>query len=109
MKIIRNAITRMTIEEFADKHSLVMEVNERSGAFCSNPSAKYYARFQGAEVSENGCMLKGAYGNGANEEEAITKYAQEISEHLLIINAMSREDRREIVVPKLVAKAMEGE
>lgn len=97
MNITRKPIPVTTIEEFADKHDLEMEMHERKREV-GDPT-RYYCRFERAELSE-GTMLRGAFGNGATEEEAIADYAKEISLGRLVINAYTRE-RKEIDVPRL--------
>jgi hypothetical protein len=82
-----------TIEEFADKHDLVMEVHER--ASISSLSHRYYAHFKRAELREENCLV-GAHGNGVDPKSAITSYARRISQHLLVING-----NKEIHVPFL--------
>lgn len=64
-----------TLEGFADKNGLVMEVRERSGV---RGYGKYYASFRGVDVSE-GDTLIGKYGNGDTPEVAISNYAFEIA------------------------------
>lgn len=98
MKIEKHEIDGMTIEEFADKHDLVMEIHERRTPI-GDPS-RYYAHFKSAEAKEGTCCLVGLFGNGSTPEEAITNYAREISLRTIIINAM-RDNRREIIVPRL--------
>ena len=61
-----------SLEEFADKHGLQMEVHERSLDF---PAAvRFYAHFTRVEIAKDG-FLVGALGNGATPEEAIANYA----------------------------------
>lgn len=99
MEIKRSPIPRMTIEEFADEHGLVMEVVER-GARWENTNEQYYAHFSDCDIKDGGCLV-GAFGNGSTEHEAIKAYAARISEQRIVINAFS-DDRREIAVPRLI-------
>ena len=99
MKLKLEEIPKMTIEEFADKHDLVMEVHERKRPIGSPD--RYYAHFERCEVMQNGC-LAGVYGNGATPEAAIADYATRLQLTRVAINAMS-ENRREIEVPRLVS------
>ena len=87
----------MSLEEFADKHNLIMVVKERARDFW--PKSRFYAQFKNAEVKEGAC-LRGTYGNGETELRAITAYASEISGHLLVVDAFT-EKRLEIQVPEL--------
>jgi len=96
MRIVRRVPERMTIEEFAEKHDLVMEVVRRKGG-------NYYAHFQRAEVKD-GSILIGTSGEGLTEDEAISNYATEISDKLLVIGAYTKE-RREIWAPQLDGRA----
>ncbi len=98
MKIERIEIERTTIEDFADKHDLIMEVRER--ALPNNSRMRYYAYFKHSETKE-GCILSGTYGNGHTPEAAIENYAHELEHKLLVINSMSY-NRREIEVPRLI-------
>lgn len=97
MKIELNEITRMTIEEFADKHDLVMEINERQVRI--GCASRYYASFKGSET-KNGVMLARTYGNGSTPDMAISAYAEAISCKTLVIDSML-DTRREIEVPML--------
>jgi hypothetical protein len=82
----------MEIMEFAEMHSLKMEVRRRK-------AGDYYASFSHAETKRD-CFLEGTYGNGKNKKEAIKQYAKEISGKLLVVDAY-KETRREIPVPAL--------
>lgn len=102
MEIVRNLTEEMTLEEFADKHGLRMEVNER-GHERGSPS-NFYAHFEDfALQSECGYFLIGTYGNGATEEEAIANFAKEITRRVIVIDSHG-ESRREICVPRLIDK-----
>lgn len=100
MKVEKRLIPEMTIEEFAEKHDLIMEVNERRSDRMRRPW-RFYASFKYAELREGDRLLRGAYGNGDTAEEAIANYAEEISGGLLILNAYGS-DRKEIKVPRLL-------
>lgn len=102
MNIIRESIPVSTIQEFAVKHGLTMKVVER-GAHRSPGVERFYACFENSETKE-GCILRGSFGNGDTEAEAIENYAAEISEKLLVTGAFTK-DRREIQVPRLVQRA----
>jgi len=84
----------VTLEEFADRHGLVMEVRERVG--CSRDFPRFYASFHRAEVKEGGLLVSFA-GNGDSEEEAIREYARRLDGKLLVLDATSPA-RRDIVV-----------
>lgn len=101
MKINRKLIERMSIEDFAERHNLIMEVHERNkrNMIDFNVRDAFYASFEGAEVKEGACLAS-EYGDGSNEEEAIRNYAALISGKLLVFNAFGR-DRHEIQVPYL--------
>lgn len=79
----------VTLEDFADKHGLVMEVHQR-------PDGSYYSRFKFSEVHE-GHLLRGVYGDGATEETAIAAYAKEISGKTLTVDG----GKTDIPVPQL--------
>ena len=97
MKTIINRVLEMTLEEFAEKEGLTMEVNERSNA---HPIAPFYASFRYVEV-QLGCMLKHVTGNGSTPEEAIRDYAKRISQQPLVIDAYKK-SRREINAPRII-------
>lgn len=83
MKIIRYRdpyAVPIAIQEFADKHHLVMEVHERSLAARqgSYPLPRYYAHFTHVEVHSPG-ILSGVAGNAETEDGAISDYATRIS------------------------------
>ena len=105
MKIEINEQPRMTIEEFADLHDLTVDVNERTPSMMGDrwtEESRYYAQFRDSEIKE-GRMLAGTYGNGCTPEQAISDYASEISEKLLVLHAFSHsQERREIWVPVLI-------
>ena len=100
MKIERHDIEETTIEAFADKNGLVMEVRERKKPV-GDPS-RYYAHFKSAQVREGTHGLIGLFANGRTPEEAIAEYASDISLRTLIIDARTKE-QREIEVPRLSA------
>lgn len=95
MHIERHYVPDSTIEQFADKHGLVMVVRERGRDY---GSSRFYAMFKDAVVADRECCI-GVYGNGATEEEAISAYALAISEKTLMVNAYQK-DRRYIPVPR---------
>jgi hypothetical protein len=103
MKTVREFVPESTLEEFADRHGLVMRVVERSAetiAYWRGDCFRFYANFDGAEVGE-GSILASASGNGNTEADAIRDYGVRISEKLLIVDAM-KPTRREIRVPRIV-------
>ena len=85
---------------FADEHWLAMDVTERSGG-SPNSSMRFYACFKHSETKRStadGC-LAGTYGNGATPDAAIKNYAEKLRGKLLVVNAMSDTERREIQCP----------
>jgi hypothetical protein len=98
MEIRKRLLERMTIEEFAEREGLIMEVVERPRNIPYN--FPFYANFDHAEIQQGGFLI-GAYGNGNTPEEAIENYARQISGLILIFNAY-RDDRKEIRIPVLV-------
>lgn len=59
MKIKRQDIPSMTIEQFADAHNLVMEVHERR--LPKGDPSRYYAHFEDCDIAGDG--LLGEFGN----------------------------------------------
>ena len=98
MQIERKIVEEMTLERFADKHGLVMQVNERPNSI--GQKTRYWANFKSCEVMKKGFLL-GEHGDGATEEEAIADYARLISEQLLAVDAF-KPSRRNILTPRLV-------
>lgn len=86
----------MSIEEFATRYNLTMEIRERHPR---DTDDRFYAHFERAEVMQGGCLI-GEHGNGRTEEDAIENYAMAISGKTLAIGAYTAE-RREIKVPVL--------
>ena len=75
---------RMTLEKFADKHCLTMQVMERSPKL-AKAHGRYFASFKNADVHRDH-MLHGVFGNGETPEQAIAEYAKKISGQLLTID-----------------------
>jgi hypothetical protein len=102
MHIEFHLVERTTIEEFADKHNLVMEIHERTPSDMGNrwsDSSQYYAHFKDCEVKDGSCLI-GAFGNGTEPNIAIQNYAWEISNKMIVIDA-GTENRRVLRVPYL--------
>ena len=79
MKIERiSSKLRMTIEQFAEEHDLVMQVQEPLGAGSPGLDGKFRAHLKGAEIAENG-FLWSASSWGLTESDAINEYAKRIS------------------------------
>lgn len=104
MKIERRPANQMSLEAFADKHELIMEIGERTRtdlhASIKFETNRFYAGFKDTEVKDSN-VLCGKHGNGATEDEAMRDYAQEISGKLLVVCAWDKELRREIWTPEL--------
>jgi len=92
MEIERHLVTPVALEAFADANALVMEVRERTPQQIRAAGHRFYARFKDAEVKDGGC-LRGVYGTGDTEKEAIRNYAFQISETTLVIHANSTSRR----------------
>jgi hypothetical protein len=100
MKIERNLIAKMSLNQFAEQHDLTMVLNERSPV--EHPTLpRYWASFKGAEVVDGFCLASN-FGSGYTEEEAFKEYAKTISGKTIVFNAYNRNDRYEIKVPLLV-------
>jgi len=103
MKTVINKINEMPIEDFADINNLTMLVNERQTPLES--SGRFYARFSNVDVLD-GSFLVGEHGNGSTPEEAIKKYANQISFKTIVCSATSIK-RKEIKVPRLTYEAQD--
>ena len=69
MKINLHKIEEMKISEFANKHDLVMEVNERD--LPVGHPLRFYACFAHTEVKD-GCILIGTYGKVKKQPPDLT-------------------------------------
>ena len=105
MEVVIKAIPRLTVEQFADRHGLVMEVFERNPkvGMLTGKFEPFYAHFRSSDVKE-GSVLIGEFGNGQTPAEAIADYASRISNRVLVVNA-STDQRRELTVPYLGSQA----
>lgn len=88
-----------SLEEFADKHGLVMDVYERSMDKWARSTgmSRFAARFHRAEVHE-GTTLTSSAGYGDTPESAISDYVFNIRGELLVIDAVTP-TQREIRCP----------
>lgn len=83
IKLHERAGGTMKLEAFADKHDLVMRIEERSK---QSGLPRYYAHFENCEVAEDGALI-GSFGNGNTPEEAMADYAREIEGKRLVVDA----------------------
>lgn len=87
----------MNIEAYCDVLNLELRI-------CRYPNQgnRYTASFEDCETKDNvgSIALESTYGNGKTAHEAITNYVEKIRGRLLVVNAMSKDNRREYVVPK---------
>jgi hypothetical protein len=98
VEIVRKYRERSTIEAFAEKHGLVMEIYERD-----NPQlAPLYGRFRRVEIKD-GALLESAFGDGVTESAVIRDYARRISGKLIVFDAMGP-NRKEIQCPVFTNK-----
>lgn len=88
-----------TLQAFAEKQGLTLEVVERSPGRVAG-SGKFYAVFVGAEVKQ-GIMLCSESGEADSPEDAIFDYARRIAGRTLVLNAYDKVRRTAIVVPPL--------
>jgi hypothetical protein len=98
--IVYHAGGPMTLEEFADKYGLTMEVGERSREWCSDDEARFYACFADSYVLEDGALVV-VTGNGSTPEAAIADYAVRIAGCRISVGE-TRADRRYIDVPNVL-------
>jgi hypothetical protein len=89
----------MNIEEYADALNLQLEITRYP-----NQSNRYTARFANCETkddADSGCLTS-AYGNGHCPGSAIDDYLDKIRGRVLVVDAMSPDNRRQYVVPKAI-------
>ena len=105
MKVEITLLEKSTLEDFADKHDLIMVVEEKNTkhpSFTNGNYVTFSAHFRNVKIKlETGSGWDG-YGSGQTPELAIEKYGQEISCETLIAG------RREIEVPYILS-ALEKE
>lgn len=96
MKIERELIERMSIQSFARREDLVMEVKERERDTLDSfrDISPIYADFRGVSLVE-GSFLVGAHGNGQTEKEAIIDYMNQISGKKIKIESFNYPNRKE--------------
>lgn len=90
-----------TLEQFAARHDLTLEVKERRTALDS--PMRFFASFKGTEVKGDR-VLTGVYGDGNTPDAAAADYAKSISLTRIVVDAMTK-NRREIDVPRLTHAA----
>ena len=78
MKIERIINKRVTIDQFAEDHDLVMVVQEPLNTSSTGLDSKFVAYFKGVEVAQNG-LLHSVSGYGKTEADAINAYSEYIS------------------------------
>lgn len=103
MKIVIKQLAKCTIEDFADAHDLTMIVGEMMHKDAQIFS-RYIAHFEDAEAKDNehSTVIGSSYGEGRSPDEAIKDYVRNISGRLLVIDALSSENRREIQCPVFI-------
>jgi hypothetical protein len=106
MKIEVVPIPTMTIQEFADREGLTMEVKERGSDRISN-ATPWFATLKGVDVID-GIMLGAAWGNGNTPDQAIADCVRNISEQRLVFGAYT-DSRREIQAPRFLPYTPEEE
>lgn len=105
MKIKRQLVPEQAFEAFADEHRLTLIVVERRMDDWQRRQClpRFYAHFKDVEVKD-GHILRGEFGNGHTEDEAIADYAAAISGAWLVVDAYGVA-RREIQAPRLIVPA----
>lgn len=100
MKIERiSSKPRITIEQFAEKHDLVMVIQEPVSPGSPGLDGCFSAHFKGVEVALVG-FLYSIYGHHVTESDAINEYAKRIS-----CKTIRLRDGRRIHVPELIGYA----
>lgn len=95
MKIKRNFMPWISLDEFADEHNLTLEINERD---LSIKAPRFYTQFKYTEVDSGNVV----YGDGNTEDEAIEDYCKKISGQIIIIHAGNDDKKQTIKVPLLM-------
>lgn len=69
---------RVTIEQFAEEHDLVMVIQDPISPGCLGPDGKFRAGFKNAEECSNGFLISSS-ALGLTEADAVKEYAKRIS------------------------------
>ena len=88
---------RVTIEQFAEEHNLVMVVQEPVSPGSPGLDGCFSAHFKGVEVAIGG-FLYSIYGHHVTEADAINEYAKQISRQTIRLTGGKRIDVPELVV-----------
>ena len=99
MKITYHNNPDITLDDFAAKYGLSMNVRERTD-WAERGLYRFYASFGRLEVKVGGGLLS-EYGDGATPEEAITNYCELISNKHLVRDAY-QETRIEFISPTIL-------
>lgn len=104
MQIERHSQPKDTLEGFADKHGLVLVIEEMKSSPMGSVG-RFTARFKNTETKNytGSKILCSTFGSGSTEQAAVIDYMRSISEAIMVIDAMSETGRREIEVPALIA------
>lgn len=86
----------MTISEYCDAINVNIEIIRYS-----NQNERWTAKFEYCETKDNidSAILCGEYGEGKTPTEAINSYIRNIRGKRIVLNASSKELRREFIVP----------
>jgi hypothetical protein len=88
------------ILDFEKEIGYELEVHERKYKhWVDSPKSRYYARFKGAELSDNGRLI-GESGNGDTIDSAIKDYCVKVSGETIVFYA-GTQNRKEIKFPRL--------
>lgn len=98
-----NLIETKEILDLEKEIGFELVVNERPK---SDTVSKYYVAFEGGEVMQGGCLL-GSFGNGNTIDEAIRNYCLEVETKRMAFGGYT-DDRKEVVIPKLVHTKLLG-
>ena len=101
MKIEVKRVEKMTLEEFADKYGLVMQIVEQYNAISTE--FRFRANFKGVKIKDNvsNKEITCVGGYGRDEETAMKDYGNLISGKILVFNGLGF-FRKDISIPKIV-------
>ena len=87
----------MTIQDIGDLLEIDLTLRR-----CPNQKERWIAGFKDSDTKETkqSRILCGTYGNGYNINEAIQNYVSKIRGRLLVINAASKDYRKELFMPQ---------
>lgn len=100
MRVEMNLVPEATLQDFAERQDLVLEVNERDPELAREVGATYYVGFKDVQIKD-GVFRRSTSGNGNTIHEAASDLARQLSRQTIVINAFDMAAPREVRAPIL--------